>query len=123
MGVSEDKEEDISLWVQCSSRNERDVQSACVFQLGAPQQQKIKEKVQKRFPKLCCGIGKLEDCEVHIHIDESVSPVAQHHYRVPFHLREAVEKEQKRLLELDVIESRWSHTLVVTDPTCTKTQE
>ena len=50
------------------------------------------------------GIGKLKDKEIKLHIDESVPPVAQPHRRIPFHMREKVEKELQRLEQLDIIE-------------------
>ena len=50
------------------------------------------------------GIGKLKDVKVKLYIDEKIKPVAQKHRRIPFHLREKVENEIKRLLDADVIE-------------------
>ena len=38
-------------------------------------------------------LGKLKDCEVKLHIDRTVPPVANKHYRIPFHLRDKVEEE------------------------------
>ena len=64
------------------------------------------------------GIGKLKDKEIKLHIDESVSPVAQPHRRIPFHMRDKVEKELQRLEQLDVIETvdgptEWVSPIVV----------
>lgn len=50
------------------------------------------------------GIGKMNNTTVKLHIDTTVKPVAQQHRRVPFHIREKVESELKRLQELDIIE-------------------
>ena len=64
------------------------------------------------------GIGKLKDKEIKLHIDESVPPVAQPHRRIPFHMREKVEKELQRLEQLDIIEkvdgpTEWVSPIVV----------
>ena len=58
----------------------------------------------KKYPELFQGIGKLKDTKIKLHIDENVPPVAQHHRRIPFHMREKVEKELERLERLDIIE-------------------
>ena len=65
------------------------------------------------------GVGLLRDYELKLHIDESVKPVAQHVRRIPFGLREKVDKKLDELLELDIIEevpegpSGWISPLVV----------
>ena len=46
----------------------------------------------------------MKDRKVKLHVDESVTPTAQQHRRIPFHIREKVEKELERLEKLDVIE-------------------
>ena len=54
-----------------------------------------------------------------LHINDSVKPVAQHVQRIPFGLREKVDKKLDELLELDIIEgvpqgpSGWISPLVV----------
>ena len=45
----------------------------------------------QQFPTLFDGIGKLKDREVSLHIDDSVTPVAQPPRRIPFHMRKEVE--------------------------------
>ena len=65
------------------------------------------------------GVGRLKGCELKLHIDESVKPVAQSVRRIPFGLREKMDKKLDQLLELDIIEevpdgpSRWISPLVV----------
>ena len=44
-------------------------------------------KICSRHPKLFQGIRKLKGTKVKLHIDESVTPVAQPHRRIPFHMR------------------------------------
>ena len=63
-------------------------------------------------------LGKLKDCEVKLHIDRTVPPVANKHYRIPFHLRDKVEEELQRLLRNDIIEeahgpTEWLSSIVV----------
>lgn len=70
------------------------------------------------FSSLFSGLGKLKDFQVHIHVDDSVHPVAQAHRRIPFHLRQKVEEELKLLMEEDIIETvtgptPWVSPLVV----------
>ncbi|KAK3105898.1 hypothetical protein FSP39_008092 [Pinctada imbricata] len=50
------------------------------------------------------GFGKLKDKRIKIHIDENIAPVAEPHRRIPFHVRNKVEEELKRLEQQDVIE-------------------
>ena len=68
------------------------------------------------------GIGKLSDYELKLHIDDSVEPVAQRMYRIPFSLQERVTKKLDELESLDIIEkvntpTSWvSPVLVVPKP-------
>lgn len=76
------------------------------------------QKLVKEYSNLFNGIGKLKDREITLHIDDSIPPVAQPHRRIPFHLREKVEKEILRLEELDIIEkvdgpTEWVSPIVV----------
>ena len=48
-------------------------------------------QILAQYPDLDKGIGMLKNCEVEIHIDKDVPPVARKHSRVPFHLRKQVE--------------------------------
>ena len=42
------------------------------------------------YPTVFEGIGKLNEFEVKLHIDDNVPPVAQRHRRIPFHQRQKV---------------------------------
>lgn len=65
----------------------------------------VVRKLTGEFPELFDGaMGLIKDVEVKLHIDETVQPVSQPHRRIPFHIRKDVEKELKRLEDLDVIE-------------------
>jgi len=63
------------------------------------------DDIQKRFPEVCSGIGKLKGYQAKIHVDPNVKPVAQSSRRVPFALRDKLEMEIQRLLKDDIIES------------------
>ena len=62
-------------------------------------------ELQNQYPGLFKGIGKLKNKQFKLHIDESVTPVAQTSRRTPFHLRPKVEEEIQKLLKQDIIES------------------
>ena len=57
-----------------------------------------------KYSDLFTGIGKLKDASVHIHVDETVTPVVQQHRRIPFNIRKQVEKELQHLEEAGIIE-------------------
>ena len=62
------------------------------------------EKLTKDYPTVFQGIGKLKDYEVKLHIDTSVTPVAQSARRIHFHLRKKVSVELKKLEAQGIIE-------------------
>ena len=62
------------------------------------------ELLKEEFKSLFGGIGKVPNKEVKLHIDPDVTPRQQPHRRIPFHVREDVEKELERLEKLDIIE-------------------
>jgi hypothetical protein len=77
-------------------------------------QQDIVSKYNDRFQ----GIGKMKDTVVKLNINKDIIPVIQKPRRVPFHLREKVDKEIQLLLELDIIEeatgpTEWQSPLVI----------
>ncbi len=46
----------------------------------------------------------MKNYEAPLHIDKTVSPVAQKHRCIPFHLKKKVEKKIRKLEEADIIE-------------------
>ena len=58
----------------------------------------------KEYSDLFRGLGKLKNFSVKLHIDETVTPVAQPHRRIPFHLRKQVEAQLRSDIEHGVIE-------------------
>ena len=78
------------------------------------------EKLKDTFPSVFKGLGKLKDCQLKLHIDDSVVPVAQPVRRIPFSRRERVTEKLNELLALDVIEkvdgpSPWVNPLVAVE--------
>ena len=75
--------------------------------------------IKDKYPDLFKDVGLLKDYSLKLNIDDNVEPVAQSLRRVPFGLREKVEKKLQELLALDIIEeapegpSRWVSPLVV----------
>ena len=62
------------------------------------------DNLVKQNSVLFQGIGKLKDREIKLHKNENAQPVGQPHRRIPFYLREKVEKELDMLEQLDIIE-------------------
>ena len=60
--------------------------------------------LMRQYPSIFQGVGQLKDYEVKLHIDKSVTPVAQPVRRIPFHLRKKVSAELKRLEQDGIIE-------------------
>ena len=61
-------------------------------------------KIVKKFPKVFEGVGKLKNKQIELVIDQEVQPVAQQQRRIPFHLRDKVEKQLQQLKQQDIIE-------------------
>ena len=78
----------------------------------------MQKKIEKKFPCLFHGIGKLHNFEAKLHINSSVPPVAQPARRIPFHLSRKVSAALKQLENDDIIEkvegpTPWISHLVV----------
>ena len=76
------------------------------------------KQLTEQYVEVFEGVGKLKDYEVMLHIDESVTPVAQPARRIPFHMRKQVEIELERLEKQDIIEkvdgpTPWISPLVI----------
>lgn len=70
-----------------------------------PEQQKYKENIVGRFPNVFSGkVGCLKDYELELHIDKTIKPKVAAKRPQPFHLKEAIEKELRSMLEDDIIE-------------------
>ena len=78
--------------------------------------------LEKCYPGVTKGIGKLKGTSVQLHVDPSIPPVARKHTRVPFQLRtcKKVETELTRLESEGIIEkvtgpTEWISPLVVVE--------
>ena len=62
------------------------------------------ESLQEEFECIFGGIGRLRNKIVKLHVDPDITPRQQPPRRIPFYVREDVEKELERLERLDIIE-------------------
>ena len=61
-------------------------------------------EINQQYSDLFKGVGLLKNVKPKLHIDPSVRPVQQPSRRIPYHTKENVSSELKRLLELDITE-------------------
>jgi hypothetical protein len=64
----------------------------------------LKTSVVERFLTVFTGVGKLKDFQFRIPIDETVEPVIQPIRRIPYHLREKLDRKLNELVDLDIID-------------------
>lgn len=64
----------------------------------------IRHTLQQQYPNVFKGVGKLNTKQISLYIDPNVKPVAQPLRRIPYHLRDAVEKKINELIEMDIVE-------------------
>ena len=64
----------------------------------------IKHTLQQQYPNVFKGVGKLNTKQISLYIDPKVKPVVQPLRRIPYNLREAVEKMIKELIDMDIVE-------------------
>ena len=58
----------------------------------------------QKFPECFQSLGKLKGYQVKIHVDETVTTVAQNPRRIPFSPRERLDQKLEQLVNMDVIE-------------------
>ncbi len=73
--------------------------------VSSPSNQTVADKLVDSYTELFRGIGKLKDFQVKLHINTDIQPTCQPHKRVPFHIRQNVEDELKKLEDDDIIET------------------
>ena len=61
-------------------------------------------RIIDKYPGIATGIGSLKNVTVMLHIDKTVTPVARKHCGIPFHRREKVANDMRKLERADVIE-------------------
>ena len=86
--------------------------------IGSVNQHVSSHEIYEEFPSVFNRLGKLKDVKIKFHVDDRVTPVAQPPRRIPFHVRDQVEKELDRLEQMDVIEkvegpTPWVSNLVI----------
>jgi len=64
----------------------------------------LKHTLQKQYPSVFKGVGKLNTKQIILYIDPEVKPVEQPLRRIPYHLRDAVEKKINELIDMDIVE-------------------
>ena len=76
--------------------------------------------IREGYADILTGVGKLKDYQLKLHLNKDVKPVAQPVRRLPFGLREKVDKKLDELLSKDIIEevppntpTEWVSPLVV----------
>ena len=62
------------------------------------------DSIESKYLGIYDGIGRLKGQTFKLHINKEIKTVAQKNRRTPFHLRDKVEKEIKKLLNDDIIE-------------------
>ena len=70
-------------------------------------------QILAKYDKAFQGVGKLRDFSMQIHVDPSVTPIAQPPRRIPFQIRAKVEDKIRELEQLDIIERVEGPTLWV----------
>ena len=75
-----------------------------------------KKELLNRFPALFSGVGTLKDYTVRFHIDEGIKPVSQPARPIPFHLREKLEQELKKMEEQNIIEEHTGPAPWISNP-------
>ncbi|KAJ8376196.1 hypothetical protein SKAU_G00067760 [Synaphobranchus kaupii] len=73
--------------------------------VSSPSSRTVADELVDSYPELFQGIGKLKDFQVQLHINTDIQPTCQPHRRVPFHIRQKVKEELKKLEEEDIIET------------------
>ena len=76
--------------------------------------------LKEKYPEVFTGLGKLKDYQLKLHLDKSVTPVAQAVRRIPYSRRQKVVDKLDELERLDVIEkvsgpTTWVNPLVTVD--------
>lgn len=74
------------------------------FQVNNVDSGGLESCIREKYKALFTGVRLLKGYELKLHIDESLKPVAQPVCRIPFGLREKVDKKFDQHLELEIIE-------------------
>ena len=75
--------------------------------------------IREEYVDILTGVGKLKDYQLKIHVNNDVTPITQQVRRLPFGLRNRVQRKLDDLLDKDIIEevpntpTSWVSPLVV----------
>ena len=94
----------VSLHLNQINKNTTSTSSEPPSQLKPHTNDKKLQHILDKHAPVFSGLGKLRNKQVELGIDETVSPVAQPQRRIPFHLRQKVENEMKKLGHDDINE-------------------
>ena len=64
----------------------------------------VDSDIYDSYPNSFKGVGTLKGYELKFHVNTSIQPIAQSVRRVPFQLREKVDKKLVELFAADIIE-------------------
>ena len=64
------------------------------------------QRLLEKYGNIFDGIGQLKDFSVKLHIDPTVTPVAQPAHKIPFHMRKQVADKLKALESQGIIEKQ-----------------
>lgn len=76
----------------------------CLIHLAFTTNTRSLSSVLQQFTTIFTGLGCMKDKAIKLHIDDTVTPVALPHGRIPFHIRAKVEEELRKLEAADIIE-------------------
>ena len=127
LGILSLNSENVNTCQNVKTSNHVNKENTCAAQVDINEQKGIKNipnrlntLVSKYSQSVFSGkIGKFKNHQVTLHIDKSVPPVAQRERRIPFALREKVNKELDKLVEVGILEevnnqpTPWLNPLVV----------
>lgn len=88
-----------------------------VLQLAQNVTETVNSTVFDKLPECFKGVGKLKSFQLEIPIDDGIEPVIQPMRRLPFKMRDKLEKKLNQLIDLDIIErveepSRWMSPVI-----------
>ena len=64
----------------------------------------VYDMLVQKYPTFYDSIGKLKNADIALHIDTSITPVAQAIHKIPFHMRQQVKKGIINLVKQGIIE-------------------
>ena len=93
------------------------------YNINACESRKISDKkasLKAKYPQVFTGLGKLKNCQLKLHVDESVTPISQAMRRIPFSRKGKVVDKLEDREARDVVEkvngpTSWINLLVTVE--------